>query len=85
MSRFINIFGAIFGVIALAAFFPELTTALQTLLTDANIGDYTMFETVLGWTPVLLWGGGLGVVIFLIVKEVKASRGSAHSSGRKLR
>ncbi|MDP4279681.1 MAG: hypothetical protein QQM50_03910 [Dehalococcoides mccartyi] len=85
MSRFFNIFIAIAGMIVLAAFFPELTTALQTLLTDANIGDYTMFETVLGWTPVLLWGGGLGVVIFLIVKEVKASRGTARSSDRRLR
>jgi len=85
VSRMLNIGGAILGIIVLAAFFPEMTAALQTLMTDANIADYTMFETVLGWTPVLLWGGALGVVGFLIVKEVKASRGSAGHSGRRLR
>ncbi|PVV83516.1 hypothetical protein [Dehalogenimonas alkenigignens] len=84
MNRWLPVFGGIFALILLAAFFPELTAALQTLLGDPNIGDYTMFETFLGWTPVALWGAGLGVVVFMAYRNLKGGAGGGGRS-KKLR
>jgi hypothetical protein len=75
MKKWLPVFGGIGALILMAAFFPELTAALQTLITDPNIADYTMFETVLGWTPVLLWLAGLGVVIMMAFNAFKEGRG----------
>jgi hypothetical protein len=80
VKNWLPVFGGIFALILLAAFFPELTTALQVLLTDANLADYTMFETVLGWTPVILWLAALAVTCLMAYKAFKG--GSA--GGRRV-
>jgi hypothetical protein len=85
MNKWLPVFGGIFALIILAAFFPQLTGSLQTLLTDPNVADYTMFATILGWTPVVLWMAGLGVVIMMTVKNLKQGNGGSSRASRASR
>ncbi len=65
------------GIIMIAVafiMFPIILEGAQTILTDANLADYTGLETIVGIAPTLifvsmLFGGG--VLTYLGVKSKK--------------
>ena len=79
-------FKLVIGIIMLAIVifvFPLVLDGTAAILADANLADYTGLESVVGFTPLLIW---LSVLIsggLLTYSGIKSSRSGGKSRSRR--
>ena len=79
-------FKLVIGIIMLAIVifvFPLVLDGTAAILADANLADYTGLESVVGFTPLLIW---LSVLIsggLLTYSGVKAARSGGSRRSRR--
>ena len=76
MRPFIKAGSGIMLFVLLSVFFPTVLDALATIKLDANIADYTIFETIVNYSPFFLYGAGLAAAVAIIWSGVKGGFGS---------
>ena len=88
MKPFIKAGSGLLLFVFLSVFFPTVLDALATIKLDANIADYTIFETLVNYSPFFLYGAGLAAAVAMIWSGVKGGFGpkaKAGGGGRKYR
>jgi len=76
-----NIWKVVGGIVCIAIaliLFPIVLDGVQTILTDANIADYTGLEAVASVTPLLVFVGLIFSGGFLTFTGVRDSRKSSN-------
>ncbi len=72
------VFGLV-GIFIALIMFPLVLTGVHTILTDANIADYTGLSQVAGVAPLLIFLGLLASSGYLMVTGIKGRKSSRKS------